>query len=155
MQFRPFSWLVFFFCKLRNVYANRVGRQDLKKFSLPIVLPRLRTASSFCSQPLEQIQTAGLLDLSHKFPNQQRNHATILQLKCMCLILPANPPVALPVQEAIPQPVLLHLKSIATQHFTIISSFFKLSSIDSFPPQCHFDNTVQAHSGIVKTQPLF
>lgn len=156
MQFRPFSWFGFFFFanSEMSMQTELVGK-TWRNLAFPLSSLILELQVLFAPQPLEQIQTAGLLDLSHKFPNQQRNHATIQQLKCMCLTLPANPPVALHVQEAIPQPVLLHLKSIATQHFTIISSFFKLSSIDSFPPQCHFDNTVQAHSGIVKTQPLF
>lgn len=117
MQFRPFSWFVCFFANSEMSMQTELVGKTWRNLAFPLSSLTLELQILFDPQPLEQIQTAGLLDLSHKFPNQQRNHATIQQLKCMCLILPANPPVALPVQEAIPQPVLLHLKSIATQHY--------------------------------------
>lgn len=80
--------------------------------------------------PMEQMQLAGSLDLSYRFPEQEGNHAIMQQLECMCLLMPTDPLIALKIEEALPQPMLLHLMSMATQHL----SSFQTTDIASVSP---------------------
>jgi len=95
--------------------------------------------------PTEQMQPYHLLDLSYRFPGQQRNHAALQLPECTYLLLPAKLTVTLNLLA------LLHLKYAATQHFRLSQSLISWL----FLPQHCLDATVQEDSGLLKTQPLF
>lgn len=78
----------------------------------------------------KQMQPYHLLDLSYRFPGQQRNHAALQLPECTYLLLPAKLTVTLNLLA------LLHLKYAATQHFRLSQSL-----ISWLPPsallRCH------------------
>lgn len=103
------------------VQTEVVGR-TWGTLAFPLSLSHQNCIFFWLPNPMEQMQLAGSLDLSYRFPEQERNHAIMQQLECMCLLMPTDLLIALKIEEALPQPMLLHLMSMATQHLLIIIS---------------------------------
>lgn len=106
------------------VQTEVVGR-TWGTLAFPLSLSHQNCSFFWLLSPMKQIEPAGSVDLSCRFPEQERNHATMQQLESMCLPIPTNPPAALQIEEALPQPVPLHLMSIVTQHLSITVSGYR------------------------------